>query len=46
MQALVAEGNTAEALQTYDRLRLLLREELGVAPSAPTQELHRTLLAT
>lgn len=45
MQALAAEGNVAEALQTYERLRVLLREELGVAPSAPSQELYRTLLA-
>jgi SARP family transcriptional regulator, regulator of embCAB operon len=44
MEALSAEGNTAEALQTYERLRTLLREELGVAPSGPTQELHRSLL--
>jgi SARP family transcriptional regulator, regulator of embCAB operon len=44
MQALAAEGNAAEALQAYERLRLLLREELGIAPSPPTQELYRTLL--
>lgn len=44
MQALVAQGNTAEALQAYDRLRVLLRDELGVAPSPPTQKLHRALL--
>ena len=44
MQALAAEGNPAEALQTYEQLRVLLREELGVAPGAPTQELYRTLL--
>ena len=44
MAALVAEGNTAEALQAYEELRLLLRQELGIAPSAPTQELYRTLL--
>jgi SARP family transcriptional regulator, regulator of embCAB operon len=44
MAALVAEGNTAEALRTYEELRLLLRQELGIAPSAPTQELYRTLL--
>jgi DNA-binding SARP family transcriptional activator len=44
MQALAAEGNTAEALHAYDRLRVLLREELGVAPSTPTQEMHRALL--
>ncbi len=45
MQALAAEGNAAEALRVYDDLRRLLREELGVAPSAVTQELHRLLLA-
>jgi DNA-binding SARP family transcriptional activator len=44
MQALAAEGNAAEVLQVYERLRRLLRDELGVAPSAPTQELHRVLL--
>jgi DNA-binding SARP family transcriptional activator len=45
MQALVAEGNTAEALQEYERLRQLLRDELGIAPSAPTQDLYKLLLA-
>lgn len=45
MQALAAEGNAAEALRVYDDLRRLLSEELGVAPSAVTQELHRLLLA-
>jgi DNA-binding SARP family transcriptional activator len=44
MQALVAEGNVAEALQVYEELRTLLRDELGAAPSAPTQALHKTLL--
>lgn len=44
MQSLAAEGNAAEALQAYERLRTLLREELGVAPSGPTQQLHRELL--
>jgi DNA-binding SARP family transcriptional activator len=44
MRALAAEGNVAEALQEYDRLRVLLRDELGVPPSPPTQELHRVLL--
>jgi DNA-binding SARP family transcriptional activator len=39
-----ARGNAAEALVVYDELRRLLREELGAAPSEPTQELHRTLL--
>jgi DNA-binding SARP family transcriptional activator len=44
MRALAAEGNPADALQAYERLRTTLREELGVAPSVPTQDLHRELL--
>ena len=33
MEALAAQGNTAEALQVYDALRCRLRDELGTAPS-------------
>jgi DNA-binding SARP family transcriptional activator len=44
MRALAAEGNPADALHAYERLRTTLREELGIAPSAPTQDLHRELL--
>jgi DNA-binding SARP family transcriptional activator len=44
MQAFEARGNTAEAVRVYDRLRVVLREELGVAPGAETQSLHRRLL--
>lgn len=44
MEVLAARGNTAEALLVYDGLRTRLREELGAAPSGPTQELHRRLL--
>ena len=44
MEALAAEGNAAEALRVYDSLRRLLHDELGAAPSAATQELHRSLL--
>ncbi len=44
MRALAAEGNAAEALAVYERLRLRLRDDLGVAPSEPTQALHRSLL--
>jgi DNA-binding SARP family transcriptional activator len=44
MEALVASGNTAEALRTYDHLRTLLNEELGSAPGADIQALHRRLL--
>jgi SARP family transcriptional regulator, regulator of embCAB operon len=46
MSALNDQGNTAEALQVYDTLRLLLRDELGVIPSQPTRELHTRLLDT
>ena len=44
MEALAASGNTAEALRTYDDLRRLLRDELGSAPGAEVQALHRRLL--
>jgi DNA-binding SARP family transcriptional activator len=44
MQALTARGNTAEALLVYDELCRLLRAELGVSPSAPTRDVHATLL--
>jgi DNA-binding SARP family transcriptional activator len=44
MEALAAKGEVAEALRTYDRLRCLLRDELGIAPSAESQAAHRRLL--
>jgi DNA-binding SARP family transcriptional activator len=44
MEALEARGNVAEALRVFDGLRVLLREELGVAPGQAAQELHRRLL--
>lgn len=44
MRALAAEGNVAEALGVYDVLRVRLRQELGAAPCAETQALHRMLL--
>ena len=46
MQALARRDNIAEALRVYEDFRCLLRDELGVAPAAATQELHKTLLAT
>jgi DNA-binding SARP family transcriptional activator len=44
MEALERRGNVAEALRAYDRLRVLLRDELGIAPSAAVQSVHRRLL--
>jgi len=44
MEALAQRGNIAEALRAYDRLRVLLREELGIAPSPAVQGVHRSLL--
>ena len=37
-------GDVAEALQTFERLRVLLRDELGAAPSPAVLELHGRLL--
>lgn len=44
MEALAEEGNVAEALLVYERLRTLLRDELGASPGKETQELHQRLL--
>jgi SARP family transcriptional regulator, regulator of embCAB operon len=44
MEALEAQGNTAEALQVYEALRCRLRDELGTAPSGELQSLHQRLL--
>jgi SARP family transcriptional regulator, regulator of embCAB operon len=44
MEALELRGNNAEALRIYDRLRILLREELGIAPSPPVQSVYERLL--
>jgi SARP family transcriptional regulator, regulator of embCAB operon len=44
MQALAARGNVADALLVYERLRAVMREELGAAPGALTQALHRKIL--
>ena len=45
MRALEARGNVAAALAVYDQLRCVLRDELGTAPGAETQALHKDLLA-
>jgi SARP family transcriptional regulator, regulator of embCAB operon len=44
MEALERRGNVAEALRAYERLRVLLREELGIGPSPTLQALHRRML--
>jgi DNA-binding SARP family transcriptional activator len=45
MRTLAARGNVAEALTAYERLRILLREELGINPCKAVQEVHTRLLA-
>ena len=45
MEALERQGNVAEALRVYERLRGLLREELGAAPSPAVQRVHERLLS-
>ena len=44
LDALEQRGNVAEALRTYERLRILLRDDLGVPPSATLRAVHRRLL--
>lgn len=44
MEALERRGNNAEALLVYDRLRVLLRDQLGAAPGPAVQDVHRRLL--
>ena len=45
MEALEREGNIAEGLRVYERLRGVLREELGAAPSALVRRVHERLLS-
>jgi DNA-binding SARP family transcriptional activator len=44
MQSQAIRGNLAEGLRVFDRLRTLLREELGTTPSAPAIAAHDQLL--
>jgi DNA-binding SARP family transcriptional activator/tetratricopeptide (TPR) repeat protein len=44
MGALEARGNVAEGLRVFDRLRGLLREELGTSPSPEAMAAHERLL--
>jgi SARP family transcriptional regulator, regulator of embCAB operon len=45
MEALEQRGNVAEALLAYERVRVMLRDELGVAPGPALQSAHQRLLA-
>jgi DNA-binding SARP family transcriptional activator/tetratricopeptide (TPR) repeat protein len=44
MEVAEARGNVAEGLQAFEELRTRLREELGAAPGAGTQEVFARLL--
>lgn len=44
MEAQARRGDVAEALRTFERLRVLLREELGARPSPTLMALHGRLL--
>lgn len=44
MQALAAEGNRAEGVRVFERLRTLLRDELGTTPSPDAIAAHGMLL--
>jgi DNA-binding SARP family transcriptional activator len=44
IEALELRGNVAEALRAYEQLSVMLREELGIAPSPTLQAVHRRLL--
>jgi DNA-binding SARP family transcriptional activator len=44
MEALEAQGNIPEALRVFERLRTLLRDELGTLPAPETVALHERLL--
>jgi DNA-binding SARP family transcriptional activator len=44
MRALAAEDNVAEAVRVHERLRNLLRDELGTTPSRPIRDLYQQLV--
>lgn len=45
MEAYYAAGERSQALRHYDKVRTLLREELGVDPSPEIEELRRKIVA-
>ncbi len=44
MESLAAQGNVAEGVRTFERLRTLLRDELGTTPSPEALAAHERLL--
>jgi DNA-binding SARP family transcriptional activator len=44
MEVTAARGEIPAALQTYEELRVRLRDELGIAPTAAVRALHERLL--
>ena len=44
MEALAARGNVAEGMRVFERLRTLLRDELGTAPSPDAIAAYERLL--
>jgi DNA-binding SARP family transcriptional activator/Tfp pilus assembly protein PilF len=44
MRALYRSGRQADALETYRRLRRVLRDEVGVEPGEPLNDLHAAIL--
>lgn len=44
MRSLAARGNVGEARAAYERVRILLRDELGTSPGAAIADYHRKLL--
>jgi DNA-binding SARP family transcriptional activator len=46
MEALEAQGNTAEALVVYETLRQHLRDTLGMSPAEPVQAVYLRLLGS
>ena len=45
MQAHARAGDIAEGLRVFERLRVLLRDELGTSPSPAVREIHQQLLS-
>lgn len=45
LKGLHQSGRSAEALATYEKVRQLVAEELGAAPSTALQDLHQVMLA-